>query len=494
MSASPRIAIVHYHLKPGGVTRVIESTLRGLGARSAPPRCVMLSSTPATEMDWAGASTYACVSGLDYSNAQSTTPHPDVLVNQLREAARSILGGPPDVWHFHNHALGKNTSLPGVITRLAEAGDALLLHMHDFAEDGRPENYRLNQAAEKSGSHLYPDAPHVHYAVLNARDHAIFRRTGIPAERLHLLSNPVENVPAPAAGSGDAAAILQTLRADQLVLYPVRAVRRKNFGEMLLWSAMAQPGTVYASTLGPTNRNYEQAYQQWQALANQLHLPVRFGIGEAHGWPFPAMMCAASSILSTSIAEGFGLAFLEPWLYGKPLWGRDLPAITADFKAHGIQLDALYTAIPIPTDWLDMAALHRRLEAGLRKLYQDYRTPLPENAVDAALAGICPAPGYVDFAGLDEPLQAEVLQQIARNPALKLTLANPLPLPDPHSITINAGKIQQECSLDHYSRKLTSIYETLANVPQTREKVSFFPPGHILRAFLKPETFRLLRT
>ena len=38
---------------------------------------------------------------------------------------------------------------------------------------------------------------------------------------------------------------------------------------------------------------------------------------------FPDMVASAQAIVSTSVAEGFGLGFLEPWVFGKkPLWKK----------------------------------------------------------------------------------------------------------------------------------------------------------------------------
>ena len=64
------------------------------------------------------------------------------LAGQLRRQL-SALGFQPDqtVLHVHNHSLGKNASLPGALRLLAEDGYALLLQIHDFAEDCRPRNY-----------------------------------------------------------------------------------------------------------------------------------------------------------------------------------------------------------------------------------------------------------------------------------------------------------------------------------------------------------------
>jgi len=46
--------------------------------------------------------------------------------------------------------------------------------------------------------------------------------------------------------------------------------------------------------------------------------------------------------ITTSIQEGFGMAFLEPWMAGRPVIGRNLPCVTSDMKAAGIELPGLY--------------------------------------------------------------------------------------------------------------------------------------------------------
>ena len=519
-----RVAIVHYHLKRGGVTRIIESTLRGLDRLDHAPECVVLAGEVPEDFHYRERARR--VAGLHYSNAQAETPDAHTLLQRMRHAARTALGGEPDLWHIHNHSLGKNSAMPGVVAELADAGEPLLLQLHDFAEDGRPENYRLNQERTESAACLYPNAGHVHYAIINARDTAIFdaaglsRSTGVPpvpphtGSQLHLLPNPVE---AQAAGTEfPAAPILDTLGAKRLFLYPVRAVRRKNFGEMLLWAALAEPGDVFATTLGPTNRNYLAAYQDWQHFARQHQLPVHFGIAETHAWPFEAIMQSAHAILSTSIAEGFGLAFLEPWLFGKPITGRDLPAITADFKAHGIQLtrerqapvsaptpaesarhtmpaEGLYPSLPIPADWIHQEHLRTALTAGLTTAYAAYRRPLPLDAVARALAAITPAPGQIDFGGLDESLQQSVIKRVRTDPSAASALPRLQTWSDSSHIEHNANKVIQNYSLAQYAENLNACYNSICAANNTAA-TQYLDPAKVLDGFLQPEHFRLLRT
>ena len=118
MSTHLRVAIVHYHLKRGGVTRVIESTLRGLKQSSskAPVSSVVLAGEVPEDFPYLEQA--HTVEGLHYSNSQANTPDPETLLEQLRITAGKALGGEPDLWHIHNHSLGKNEAMPGVVSSL----------------------------------------------------------------------------------------------------------------------------------------------------------------------------------------------------------------------------------------------------------------------------------------------------------------------------------------------------------------------------------------
>ncbi|MGB0415756.1 MAG: hypothetical protein ACPGKS_02785 [Coraliomargarita sp.] len=482
-----RIAIVHYHLKRGGVTRVIESTLNAFQSLATAPHCAVLAGEVPDDCSFKEHA-YE-VPGLEYSNAQEQTPEPEALLTILRETAMKALGGAPDVWHIHNHSLGKNSAMPGIVSLLAEAGDSILLHMHDFAEDGRPQNHLLNQEVERYAAKLYPTGSTIHYAVLNGRDHEIFSETALPGSQVHLLANPVDGGSTEVDPAG-VERIYSELKAKRLFLYPVRAVRRKNFGEMLFWAALAETGDVFATTLGTTNQNYIDTYNEWQAFAQAHDLPVRFGVGEQYDWSFPAIMQSASCILSTSIAEGFGLAFLEPWLFGKVIAGRDIPDITADFKAAGIDLNHLYPTLPIPKAWVDLDVLKQSIARGLSAAYQAYNQELPEDAVTKALSGIEAGPGWVDFAGLDETLQRAVIEHVLQHPAARAELPiQRLDLAEPGQ---QAGTIRKRFSLEGYAQQLSDIYTSVCEAPKS--STSYIAPKTVLNGFLKPERFRLLRT
>ena len=191
---SLRVAIVHYHLQPGGVTRVIRHAIDALDQHGV--RVVVLTGEPPFGEPWRS-SEFRTVRGLGYASS-SEAPDPRQLADDLHTSAEGALDAQPDLWHFHNHSLGKNPALALAIDRLAEAGNRLLLQIHDFVEDARPGNYStlrkgLGSAGGRDlGIYLYPQASHIHYGVLNRRDRDFFARAGVLQSQLHLLSNPVD--------------------------------------------------------------------------------------------------------------------------------------------------------------------------------------------------------------------------------------------------------------------------------------------------------------
>ncbi len=290
------------------------------------------------------------------------------------------------VVHIHNHSLGKNASLPGAISILARLGWGMLLHIHDFAEDFRPDNYQLLVQALAPGAPatlphiLYPQGDAIHYAVLNGRDRAILARAGVPAQQLHSLPNPV-SIPTELPRRQQARVCLgQHLpisEHDRYVLYPVRGIRRKNLGELLLWGAAYSRSAHFGLTMPPLNPVEMPRYAAWKQLARELQLPVWFEVGLTKGLDYPGNLAAADLALTTSVAEGFGLVFLETWLAGLPLVGRNLPEITADFAAAGVQLNGLSNRVQIPLAWIDHEAFITELRESYARTLAAYHRPWP---------------------------------------------------------------------------------------------------------------------
>jgi glycosyltransferase involved in cell wall biosynthesis len=479
-----RVAVVHYHLRRGGVTRVIENAVAALE-----PHGVEVLALAGEPYMGDALPKHAVVEGLGYRDVGSSAEGRK-LGEAMETTATAHFGVLPDVWHIHNHSLGKNSNLVGALHYLLDRGATVLLQIHDFAEDGRPGNYarlRRDLGNEFLDEKLYPVSPRLHYAVLNGRDHAILARAGIPGEQLHLLPNAVA-VP----HLGDTIDTpLDLPDHDRLILYPTRAIRRKNLGELLLHAALSDRGTHFATTLRPQNPEWQTIHGAWEKFAREQSLPVSFGLGEKHA--FPALICAADALATTSVAEGFGLAFLEPYLFGKPVVGRDLPEITADFQAAGVDLSQLYPTLPVPIPWIDQKVLREKVRRALESSFTAYAAPLPEDAAEVALVHLTTG-GFIDFGVLDEPLQKQVIERAIADPgALPKNVPGALKW---HSkgIDQNAAKIRQTYSLNRYGERLTRLFERMAENQKLHPKIGYIHANRVLNAFLEPARVNLLRS
>lgn len=408
-----QIAILHHHLNRGGVTSVIANHLRSLATlpeAQRPERVVIFydGQQDGWPADLPSELSIALVDepALGY-DAAGASAEPERLADILCERFDACGLQPGDtLLHVHNHSLGKNASLPRALEHLAGDGWRMLLQIHDFAEDNRPENYRHLQHAigvsdpDELGEILYPQSPGIHYATLTERDAEILRTAGIAEERLHTLPNPVHEfgeMPSREEAKSRVFPVLGLPPEARLIVYPVRGIRRKNLGEMLLLSALAQDGTYFAVTLRPKNPVEAASFDRWAWLAEDLDLPCRFDTGGAYECDFKDTLAAADAILTTSVAEGFGMVFLEAWLAGKPLIGRDLPEITREFKAVGMTFDGMWDALPCrteePTDFGRLSAGQQ--ETLIRRVATDKLTreevanlaATAASAVDARFAG-----------------------------------------------------------------------------------------------------------
>ena len=490
-----RICIVHYHLQTGGVTRVIQHACAALLARGE--RVVVLSGEPPQSPLPPGAE-IAVLPQLAYDERRAPET-PDRLAAAMEAAAAEKLKCPPDLWHVHNHSLGKNTALPGALLRLARNGHRLLLQPHDFAEDGRPALYaRLRQQLAdgdigRLSALLYPLAPQVHYATLNRRDHEFLAAAGVTATQLHPLPNAVSVGDPPADGSSAAAhAPGRGMARERLWLYPTRAIRRKNLGELLLWAALAGSQDRFAATQAPQNPQERPIYQRWVALAGELDLPVRFAVG-AGDLDFRSLIAGSHALVTTSVAEGFGLAFLEPWLLGRPLVGRDLPEITADFIDAGVRLPGLYTRLEVPLAWLDTARLHAAFTTAAERRAAAYGRPTADSAERAWQSVVRDA--HIDFGRLDEPAQEQVIrrlraEQTARSELRPQALASPA---TPALMAANRAVIANEYSVAGFGARLAAIYAEVAAA--TASATFARARGEaLLDRFLAPERLCLLRS
>ena len=486
----PGVAIVHYHLRTGGVTRVIEHAVRSVQDRGF--KCVVLSGEEAPA-SIASLAEVRIVPELAYRSTASSGLA-NRLLQMLKDEAASALGAPPDLWHFHNHSLGKNPAVPMVVHSLACESWPLLLQIHDFAEDARPGNYALlveqvgGGDREALAEKVYPIADHVHYAVLNGRDRKFLAGAGAPDSSVHLLPNAVNMDGGP---DGENVAVTERRRR---FIYPTRAIRRKNLGEFLLWAALDDEDGIYEVTRAPRNPAARPRYDRWVEFSESLGLPARFEVGEKAQCAFGELLSSAHALVTTSVAEGFGMCFLEPWLVGRPLAGRDLPEITRDFRSSGLDLSGLYGRLEVPLAWPGQENLWSKLKTAFENYRQQYGVATTEAHLRRAWEAFV-TEDYVDMGRLDEPLQERVIARVVTDPGA-LRSVRPCQLDgstaERQTIERNQRAVRRNFSMEAYGRELAELYQQVLASSSTEPTA--LSGSALLDEFLDPTRFSLLRT
>ncbi len=480
-----RLAIVHYHLNIGGVSRVIELNSDILHTTRTPHVILtgMTSSHPQHHQ----------VLGLGYAPPTSKLPTTD-LANALRNTATAALGAPPDIWHFHNHSLGKNPAFTALVAHLAEMGEHLVLHLHDLAENGRPANHSLIARYPK----IYPFAPRIHYAFLNSRDRNIFTMAGLPEGNSSILPNPIQ-IPQPATPRRNHSP------PHPILFAPIRGIRRKNLGELVLLAALAPTPSQLAISRAPLDPTALATHEAWRHFAHQHAIPIHFDVTDrlppAPDAPadFSSWIDHATHFVTTSVEEGFGLSFLEAIAHRKPLIGRDLPHITSEHSHLGIQSGRLYQKILIPADWIKPTTLAHHITTTLEQNHRLFHRRLTHTHIAAVMENLTHH-GLLDFANLPETLQQSIIEKILlqsnRHLPQVLTAAGTLPLTDwlTEAIANTTPTAQPEqltpYSTIAYQKKLTTILDQLSRQPAAT--IKYLDAPAILTTHLTPANFHFL--
>jgi hypothetical protein len=488
-----KVAIIHYHLGTSGVSSVIERASRELTRRGI-AHVIIVGKCP---HGVANTLPVRVVDGLAYSNAPLDTQEAENILDALRAAATDALGAPPDIWHFHNHSLGKNRAVPLIVSMLASQLERLLLHIHDLAEDGRPEN----SANLADVPMLYPIAPQIHYAFINSRDRRHFIEAGLPAANAHLVPNPVfDAVSVPRSRS-------KTKNQPPLLLCPARGIRRKNIGELILLTLLGPTGTRTAITLAPENLQWHAIHDRWEKFCVTHHLPVEFAVVDRiapnpnSDASFESWISHATHFITCSISEGFGLVFLESIAYGKPLIGRKIEHISNDLAKHGIEYDGLYEKILIPADWVPHAMLGEHVKKSFTRLWQSWNREPNADECESVMTSM-EHDGFLDFGNLPEDLQETIIAKLldpdhhatpqllinGRKRSLKAWLDDALTQND----QTQATQVPKAFTIAAHGEQTIAIHAVM--MTQNPSPPSALDPNDILEKFLVADEFHFLKS
>ncbi|MDR2247142.1 MAG: glycosyltransferase family 1 protein [Treponema sp.] len=458
-----RIALVHYHMRRGGVASVIAHQAAAL--MEAGDEVLVISGDPpeAPLVVPSGRQIpVAVVEGLRYDRFQMpaapSVPPAEAgktLAEDINAAITGVWGRGADIIHVHNPLICKTAALLPALNILNKRGLRLLLQNHDLAEDFRPDVYVDGED--------YP--ANCHYAVINSRDYSFLHRAGLKLEGLHLIPNEVVSVMA--AGG------LERNR----YLYPVRAIRRKNLGEALLASLFIPKGRTVAVTLPPTTDQDEAVYQNWVKLAGELELPVEFEVGTRER--FADVFGSALAVLSTSVKEGFGFSFLEPWTADRAVLGRRIEYVCRDFEDAGISFAApskktgvFYKSINIPMDYIALPVLKNKMERAMTAIYEAFGLEPPAYAI-RMMNDMIFTEQTIDFGRLDEELQTGIIRILASNDVVYREIAalNPFLMgladwqSDENLIAENNRRIREAYGKERIAAILRRTYQSVMNTP-----------------------------
>ena len=432
MGEKIKLFIGHYHLHTCGVTRIIQSQVASAIYLNKIDGIFILSS---------GDSDISQLNQKIIKNIGLNYLKMDISKNESFKIEKKMLAfvknkvRKNDIIHFHNHNLGKNPILTIILFKLAEEGYKIVFHCHDFAED-REENYNfLKKIIHEYFSldlkkTMYPDYQNCFYITLQKYDYKRLINYGLNKNRIKVIPNPVNFQDNIIMDKEESKKVLFNVFGIQddfpVFLYPVRVIRRKNIGEFILLAALFQNEALWMITLPPKNPVEIIEYNKWKFFCDEYKIKIYFEINEKVD--FITSMNASYKIVTTSIKEGFGMSFLEPWMFNKQVVGRDISIITKDFKKNNLKLNGLYKILNV---------------------LNNNRTK-------------------IDFAGLNIEEQMSLIKTILHDEKLKEYIINKNNLKkilfsdiDYDLIEHNKKIIKEKYSIKNFGNSLNEIYERL---------------------------------
>lgn len=450
-----KIAFLHYHLKRGGVTTVIKqqvSALKGVADTH------IISGIAGDDFPY----DVDIIADLSYDRDYISTKTEREIALEIIASCKKKFGGMVDILHVHNPTLSKNSRFLRILDILMEEGITLFLQIHDFAEDGRAAAYYFDE-----------EYPKCHYGVINSRDYNILRKAGLEENTLHKVFNVVRSLP-----------VDENAKVENIILYPVRAIRRKNIGEAILLSMYLKEGDTLAITLPPNSERDFPVYEDWKTFSKELNTPLLFEAGVSYD--FESLVSKAKFMLSTSINEGFGFTFLEPWTALKAVKGRKLPFVCNDFEENGVDFTGMYEKIFVPLSYINKKEFFEEWKQIIETNAKSFRHTVSNIEIEEAFERIT-ANNEIDFGFLQEKEQKLILRRLNENEKEKRQLGERNSLYSMYDISsqvisLNKMRVEKIYSEASYARSLLGVYNAV---------LSYKPSASIDKSILLKEFFDL---
>lgn len=440
-----RIAMFHYHVKPGGVTQVIIQSVRALLSYIPEIENITLvsGSSENTESVVANIRTtlekhlgekISCEIFTDINYIENS---PDVKRSVLKQKLLSRYKG--YFWWIHNYHLGKNHVFTDTILDVVQnhSEQRVLFHIHDFPECARFEY--LHRLTTDLQNYRYPQGENIRYAVINGRDRQILVQAGIPEDQVFLLLNPLDEVHEGTIEKREAQRALEEAVKGRnvdfqsgapILLYPVRTIRRKNSLEAgLIASCSAAPINLISTLPGVSEQ--EKHYSSIVEHCYRDHLiPGVWGVGDPRnefGITFQEIVAASDILISSSVLEGFGYLFINALLWGKPLLARHLDTLEGIKDIFNEFSHYFYDSLYIPLTKDEKQCIENQY----REYVEQLHPLLPEKSIARLKHQIYELiygrEGVMDFSFLPVDIQLETLKR-SRESSGKKTIRELNPL------------------------------------------------------------------
>lgn len=466
------VCLIHYHMKPGGVATVIKQQFKALkGKADTMLLCGYIPDGSPYNADT------TIIDGLNYDSGPFDADKAEKTAEEICGAIEKRFGSTEncDVVHVHNPTLCKNVNFIHILSLLQDKGLRLFLQIHDFAEDGRAAAYYFNEE--------YPSK--CHYGVINSRDYELLIKSGLHENALHKIFNIVNFFDEEKIKSAKKDSKRKTM------LYPIRAIRRKNIGEAILLSLIF-PHYEVALTLPPNSSADMPQYEGWTSFARERGLNVRFNAGADED--FYSLVSNASMIITTSINEGFGFSFLEGWTADKAVFGRRIDFVCRDFEQNGVDMSFLYESLRVPESMIDGQKLFERWREAVLSNARSFSHEISDDEIQNAFDKLL-ADATLDFGFLDEEFQKRVIDAVLKDGADEILRLNPklndaLQLMNKnYLIARNKAAVKNFYNEENYGSVLMDIYRKVKSVETSHE----INKKTLLKNFFNLEEFRLLK-
>ena len=427
-----RIFIFHYHLNPGGVTRIIQSQVKSLKiVMPDTPVSVVCGFSP--DSNFFGDDAELIVNKkLNYlSNDDLSKEHLEAEYQKIYSFFVETFSK-QDILHLHNINLGKNPLVTLAAYKLALQGYKIVNHAHDFAED-RPENWGFYKLIlhDVFGYDvldvLYPSLKNYTVCAINLSDLNRLNEYNFNCEAKYLVPNPVDLT---AVDTGNSSLSRKKIIGQlgigedkKIITYPVRVIKRKNIGELILLAVLFRDKANFLVTLPPKNPVEVERYKAWKSFCKENNIKIYFEVGDKLN--FEDIILGSDFCITTSYKEGFGMVYMEPWLMGTPVIGREIPFIIEELKESNIKFPNLYEEFMVNYE-------------GEIKDFKDFDVALQKKIIKEAL---------------DSPQYCSELLEM--NPEIKEILTE---IPD-NIINHNKKIISETYSLEKFGERIYGVYQ-----------------------------------